>query len=40
MKPGTHPSTASHPWWAGTGRVMATSGRVEEFDRRYGKPSS
>ena len=33
-------STASHPWWTGTGRVMDTAGRVEKFHRRYGKGAS
>ncbi|MGI5503132.1 type B 50S ribosomal protein L31 [Lentzea sp. CA-135723] len=27
----------SHPFWTGTQRVMDTAGRVEKFNRRYGK---
>jgi large subunit ribosomal protein L31 len=30
-------SSASHPFYTGTARVMDTAGRVEQFNRRYGK---
>ncbi|MEU7474253.1 type B 50S ribosomal protein L31 [Streptomyces sp. NPDC044984] len=38
----THPvvdveiSSASHPFYTGTSRVVDTAGRVERFERRYG----
>ena len=28
-------SSASHPFYTGTARVMDTAGRVERFNRRY-----
>ncbi|WP_194815933.1 type B 50S ribosomal protein L31 [Nocardia sp. XZ_19_385] len=27
----------SHPFWTGTSRVMDTQGRVEKFERKYGR---
>ena len=30
-------SSASHPFWSGTSRVIDTEGRVERFNRRYRK---
>ncbi|MFC7448264.1 type B 50S ribosomal protein L31 [Rhodococcus daqingensis] len=27
----------SHPFWTGAARLMDTAGRVEKFERRYGK---
>ncbi|SDP33533.1 large subunit ribosomal protein L31 [Klenkia soli] len=30
-------SSASHPFWTGSARVLDTAGRVEKFERRYGK---
>lgn len=30
-------SSASHPFWTGRGRVVDTEGRVEAFNRRYGR---
>lgn len=30
-------SSASHPFWTGTGRVLDTAGRVEKFRQRYGQ---
>ncbi|MEU2225874.1 type B 50S ribosomal protein L31 [Streptomyces sp. NPDC018347] len=30
-------SSASHPFYTGTSRVMDTAGRVERFERRYGR---
>lgn len=30
-------SSASHPFWTGEGRVIDTAGRVEKFNRRYGR---
>ncbi|QYJ03675.1 type B 50S ribosomal protein L31 [Nocardioides panacisoli] len=39
----THPvvdvdvSRHSHPFWTGRGRVVDTEGRVEKFERRYGR---
>jgi large subunit ribosomal protein L31 len=30
-------SSASHPFYTGKARVMDTAGRVEQFERRYGK---
>ncbi|MFJ2828287.1 type B 50S ribosomal protein L31 [Streptomyces sp. NPDC087263] len=33
-------SSASHPFYTGTSRVMDTAGRVERFERRYGRAAS
>ena len=30
-------SSASHPFYAGNARVVDTAGRVERFQRRYGR---
>lgn len=30
-------SSSSHPFWTGKGRVLDTAGRVEQFQRRYGR---
>jgi large subunit ribosomal protein L31 len=30
-------SSASHPFYTGTSRVMDSAGRVERFERRYGR---
>ncbi|MFC7327063.1 type B 50S ribosomal protein L31 [Marinactinospora rubrisoli] len=30
-------SSASHPFYTGRGRVIDTAGRVERFQRRYGR---
>lgn len=30
-------SSASHPFWTGRSRVLDSEGRVERFQRRYGK---
>lgn len=30
-------SSASHPFWSGKARMIDTEGRVERFQRRYGK---
>ena len=30
-------SSASHPFWTGTARVLDSEGRVEKFHRRYGR---
>ncbi|KUN09931.1 50S ribosomal protein L31 [Streptomyces yokosukanensis] len=30
-------SNVSHPFYTGTARVLDTAGRVERFERRYGK---
>ncbi|MFE3292334.1 type B 50S ribosomal protein L31 [Rhodococcus sp. NPDC059234] len=27
----------SHPFWTGAARVMDTAGRVEKFERKYGR---
>lgn len=32
-------SSASHPFWTGSARVLDTEGRVEKFQRRYGRRS-
>lgn len=32
-------SSASHPFWTGTARVLDSEGRVEKFRRRYGRRS-
>ena len=32
-------SSASHPFWTGTARVLDSEGRVEKFNRRYGRKS-
>lgn len=33
-------SSASHPFYTGTQRIMDTAGRVERFERRYGSGRS
>ncbi|MER6983250.1 type B 50S ribosomal protein L31 [Streptomyces carpinensis] len=33
-------SSASHPFYTGTTRVVDTAGRVERFERRYGATAS
>jgi len=33
-------SSASHPLYSGTSRVLDTAGRVERFERRYGRAAS
>lgn len=33
-------SSASHPFYTGTARVVDTAGRVEKFRRRYGRPDA
>ncbi|MDQ0947276.1 large subunit ribosomal protein L31 [Streptomyces phaeochromogenes] len=33
-------SSASHPFYTGTSRVMDSAGRVERFERRYGRTAS
>ncbi|MFH8884597.1 type B 50S ribosomal protein L31 [Streptomyces californicus] len=33
-------SSASHPFHTGTARVLDTAGRVERFERRYGRGDS
>ncbi|MDU0969046.1 MAG: type B 50S ribosomal protein L31 [Actinomycetaceae bacterium] len=30
-------SDKSHPFWTGNARVLDAAGRVEKFERRYGK---
>ncbi|MFF7275122.1 type B 50S ribosomal protein L31 [Streptomyces griseorubiginosus] len=30
-------SSASHPFYTGTSRIVDTAGRVERFERRYGR---
>ena len=30
-------SSNSHPWWTGRARTLDTEGRVQKFERRYGK---
>lgn len=30
-------TSASHPFWTGRGRVVDSEGRVEKFNRRYGR---
>ncbi|MBK3567139.1 type B 50S ribosomal protein L31 [Streptomyces sp. MBT62] len=32
-------SSASHPFYTGNARVVDTAGRVERFERRYGRQS-
>ncbi len=32
-------SSASHPFYTGTQRVMDTAGRVQRFEKRFGKRS-
>ncbi|MFC9848624.1 type B 50S ribosomal protein L31 [Streptomyces sp. NPDC060223] len=32
-------SSASHPFYTGNARVVDTAGRVERFERRYGRMS-
>ncbi|MGW0877828.1 50S ribosomal protein L31, partial [Streptomyces sp. NPDC002740] len=33
-------SSASHPFYTGTSRVVDTAGRVERFERRYGRTAT
>ncbi|WP_042364136.1 type B 50S ribosomal protein L31 [Streptacidiphilus neutrinimicus] len=33
-------SSASHPFYTGNARVMDSAGRVERFERRYGKAAA
>ncbi|MFF7203423.1 type B 50S ribosomal protein L31 [Streptomyces sp. NPDC008141] len=33
-------SSASHPFYTGTSRVMDTAGRVQRFERRYGNSAA
>ncbi|EDY54802.1 MULTISPECIES: type B 50S ribosomal protein L31 [Streptomyces] len=33
-------SSASHPFYTGTSRVADTAGRVERFERRYGRTAA
>ncbi|MFF3883877.1 type B 50S ribosomal protein L31 [Streptomyces sp. NPDC001914] len=33
-------SSASHPFYTGKSRVLDTAGRVERFERRYGRTAS
>lgn len=33
-------TSASHPFWTGTARILDTEGRVQAFERRYGKGMS
>lgn len=33
-------SSASHPFWTGKARHVDTEGRVEKFQRRYGRGAS
>lgn len=33
-------SNQSHPFWTGRGRVLDAEGRVERFNRRYGRTGS
>ena len=33
-------SSASHPFYTGSARVMDTAGRVERFERRYGRAAA
>lgn len=30
-------TSETHPFWTGAARVMDTAGRVEKFERKYGK---
>ncbi|MDH6283375.1 type B 50S ribosomal protein L31 [Prescottella agglutinans] len=30
-------TSASHPFWTGADRIVDTMGRVEKFERRYGR---
>lgn len=30
-------TSESHPFWTGAARVLDTAGRVEKFERKYGK---
>ncbi|AZI58961.1 type B 50S ribosomal protein L31 [Nakamurella antarctica] len=30
-------TSASHPFWTGTARIVDTAGQVEKFNRRYGQ---
>lgn len=33
-------SSDSHPFWTGTARTLDSEGRVEKFQRRYGRRTS
>lgn len=30
-------SAASHPFWTGTQRILDTAGRIDRFNRKYGR---
>jgi len=30
----------SHPWWTGRSRTLDSEGRVEQFNRRYGRTAT
>ncbi|MFF4685103.1 type B 50S ribosomal protein L31 [Streptomyces sp. NPDC001307] len=32
-------SSAGHPFYTGTARAVDTAGRIERFQRRYGRPA-
>lgn len=32
-------TSASHPYWTGTQRILDTAGQVEKFHQRYGRRS-
>lgn len=32
-------TSESHPFWTGAARIMDTQGRVEKFEKRYGRRS-
>ena len=42
MKPKIHPEThdvvASHPFFTGKQKLVDSAGRVERFQRKYGRP--
>lgn len=30
-------SSHTHPWWTGSQRVVDTAGRIDRFNRKYGR---
>lgn len=32
-----HISSSTHPFWTGSQRVVDTAGRIERFNRKYGR---
>jgi large subunit ribosomal protein L31 len=39
MRAGLAESETAPPFWTGAHRVLDTAGRVEKFERKYGRPA-